>query len=182
MKLKRIVNRWLMRLATGTALGALVLALFRKPRWPLHRCRSQPITAWSFPRPAGDRAGLDVLRRGGNAVDAAVAVAYALAVTFPEAGNLGGGGFMTLRLADGTVHFLDFRETAPGAARATMYLDKAAKSFPACRRAAGWRRAFPAPSRHGIRPPALGQRPRGELDGPRHPPRLRRLRARPGRC
>ena len=69
------------------------------------------------------RAGVDVLKAGGNAVDAAVAVAYALAVTFPEAGNLGGGGFMTVRFHDGRTAFIDFRETAPGAATATMYLD-----------------------------------------------------------
>ena len=75
-------------------------------------------------------AGLDVLRHGGNAIDAAVAVGYVLAVTFPEAGNLGGGGFMTVRLADGSTHFLDFRETAPGAARADMYLDKAGNVIP----------------------------------------------------
>lgn len=82
-------------------------------------------------------AGLDVLRHGGNAVDAAVAVGYALAVTFPEAGNLGGGGFMTVRLADGSVHFLDFRETAPGAARATMYLDAKGNVIPGLS-ARGW--------------------------------------------
>jgi len=75
-------------------------------------------------------AGLKVLENGGNAVDAAVAVGYALAVTFPEAGNLGGGGFMTLRLADGTTHFLDFRETAPGAAKRDMYLGKDGKPVP----------------------------------------------------
>ena len=69
------------------------------------------------------KAGIDVLKAGGNAVDAAVAVAYALAVTFPEAGNLGGGGFMTVRFHDGRTAFIDFRETAPGAATATMYLD-----------------------------------------------------------
>jgi gamma-glutamyltranspeptidase/glutathione hydrolase len=76
------------------------------------------------------QAGLDILQNGGNAVDAAVAVAYALAVTFPEAGNLGGGGFMTVRLANGTSRFLDFRETAPGAARADLYLDKAGQVIP----------------------------------------------------
>jgi gamma-glutamyltranspeptidase / glutathione hydrolase len=69
------------------------------------------------------RTGIDVLKAGGNAVDAAVAVGYALAVTFPEAGNLGGGGFMTVRFHDGRTAFLDFRETAPAAATATMYLD-----------------------------------------------------------
>lgn len=68
--------------------------------------------------------GVDVLKRGGNAVDAAVAVGYALAVAYPAAGNLGGGGFMTIQLADGRKTFLDFRETAPKGATANMYLDK----------------------------------------------------------
>jgi len=70
------------------------------------------------------RVGVDVLKSGGNAVDAAVAVGYALAVVYPAAGNLGGGGFMTLQLADGRKTFLDFREKAPLAATANMYLDK----------------------------------------------------------
>lgn len=68
--------------------------------------------------------GVDVLKRGGNAIDAAVAVGYALAVVYPAAGNLGGGGFMTVQLADGRKTFLDFREKAPLAATANMYLDK----------------------------------------------------------
>lgn len=68
--------------------------------------------------------GVDVLKAGGNAVDAAVAVGYALAVVYPEAGNTGGGGFMTIRFADGRTTFLDFRERAPKAATAGMYLDK----------------------------------------------------------
>ncbi|MBC3361666.1 gamma-glutamyltransferase [Pseudomonas sp. SWRI154] len=68
--------------------------------------------------------GVDVLKNGGNAVDAAVAVGYALAVVYPAAGNLGGGGFMTLQMADGRKTFLDFREKAPLAATADMYLDK----------------------------------------------------------
>ena len=71
--------------------------------------------------------GVDVLKRGGNAVDAAVAVGYALAVAYPAAGNLGGGGFMTLQLADGRKTFIDFREKAPLAATADMYLDKDGK-------------------------------------------------------
>jgi gamma-glutamyltranspeptidase/glutathione hydrolase len=69
------------------------------------------------------QAGVEVLRAGGNAVDAAVAVGYALAVVNPCCGNIGGGGFMTLRLADGRTTFLDFRETAPAAATREMYLD-----------------------------------------------------------
>jgi len=70
------------------------------------------------------KVGVDVLKRGGNAVDAAVAVGYALAVVYPAAGNLGGGGFMTVQLADGRKTFLDFREKAPLAATPNMYLDK----------------------------------------------------------
>jgi len=67
--------------------------------------------------------GADILRQGGNAVDAAVAVGYALAVTHPCCGNLGGGGFMTIHLADGRSTFINFREKAPLAARADMFLD-----------------------------------------------------------
>ncbi len=70
------------------------------------------------------KVGVDVLKKGGNAIDAAVAVGYALAVVYPSAGNLGGGGFMIVQLADGHKTFLDFREKAPLAATANMYLDK----------------------------------------------------------
>ena len=68
--------------------------------------------------------GVDVLKAGGNAIDAAVAVGYTLAVVYPSAGNIGGGGFMTIQFADGRKTFLDFREKAPLAATANMYLDK----------------------------------------------------------
>ncbi|MDX8455663.1 gamma-glutamyltransferase [Mesorhizobium sp. VK9D] len=68
--------------------------------------------------------GVEVLKKGGNAVDAAVAVGYALAVVYPNAGNIGGGGFMTVRMKDGRTTFIDFRERAPLAATKTMYLDK----------------------------------------------------------
>ena len=71
------------------------------------------------------KVGVDVLKRGGNAVDAAVAVGYALAVVYPAAGNLGGGGFMTIQFADGRKTFIDFREKAPLAATRDMYLDSA---------------------------------------------------------
>jgi gamma-glutamyltranspeptidase/glutathione hydrolase len=67
--------------------------------------------------------GADILRQGGNAVDAAVATGFALAVVHPAAGNIGGGGFMLLRHANGELHFLDFREKAPKAASRDMYLD-----------------------------------------------------------
>jgi len=70
------------------------------------------------------------MRQGGNAVDAAVATGFALAVVLPEAGNLGGGGFMLLRLADGPTHFLDFREKAPAAATRDMYLDAKGEPLP----------------------------------------------------
>ncbi|MCG7366636.1 gamma-glutamyltransferase [Pantoea sp. ACRSH] len=68
--------------------------------------------------------GVDILRQGGNAVDAAVAVGFALAVTHPQAGNLGGGGFMLLRTASGRATAIDFREMAPGRASRDMFLDK----------------------------------------------------------
>lgn len=74
--------------------------------------------------------GAAVLRDGGNAVDAAVAVGYALAVTYPQAGNLGGGGFMTLRLGNGTSTFVDFREKAPLAATEKMYQDASGRVIP----------------------------------------------------
>jgi gamma-glutamyltranspeptidase / glutathione hydrolase len=67
--------------------------------------------------------GADIMKAGGNAIDAAVATGFALAVVYPQAGNLGGGGFMLIRMADGKTHFLDFREEAPAAATAGMYLD-----------------------------------------------------------
>ena len=73
------------------------------------------------------QAGVKVLEEGGNAIDAAVAVGFALAVTHPSAGNIGGGGFMLLRTADGHTTFIDFRERAPQAATHDMYLDAAGK-------------------------------------------------------
>ena len=128
------------------------------------------------------RVGVDVLKDGGNAVDAAVAVGYALAVVYPAAGNLGGGGFMTIQLADGRKTFLDFREKAPLAAKPDMYLgpDGNVVKGLSTERAPGGRRAG-----HGV-----GARTRAcevrhdetrRADGACDPLRRGRLRARSGR-
>jgi gamma-glutamyltranspeptidase / glutathione hydrolase len=98
--------------------------------------RNQPQTTQAWPQQAvrgthgmvasdeqlGSQAGVEILKRGGDAVDAAVAVAFALAVVEPAAGNIGGGGFMLVRLADGRASFLDYREVAPGRATRDMYI------------------------------------------------------------
>ncbi|MDN3549725.1 gamma-glutamyltransferase [Mucilaginibacter aquaedulcis] len=80
--------------------------------------------------PDAAKVGLDVLKKGGNAVDAAVAVQFALAVTLPEAGNIGGGGFMVYRSTGGETNTLDFREKGPATSNANMYLDQAGNVIP----------------------------------------------------
>lgn len=80
--------------------------------------------------PDAAQVGVTILKKGGNAVDAAVAVQFALAVTLPEAGNIGGGGFMVYRAADGQTNTLDFREKAPNRASTNMYLDSAGNVIP----------------------------------------------------
>lgn len=76
------------------------------------------------------RVGIEIMQAGGNAIDAAVATGFALAVVHPAAGNLGGGGFMLIRMADGKTHFIDYRERAPAAATADMYLDAQGNVIP----------------------------------------------------
>ena len=94
---------------------------------PAHAFVRQPVTGANgmvvTSQKIASDVGIDILRQGGNAIDAAVAVGYALAVVNPCCGNLGGGGFATIRLADGKDFFLNFREKAPGAATENMFLD-----------------------------------------------------------
>src|SRR2546425_6672317 len=104
----------LLSVAPGDALCA---------RLAVHARRAMVVTV----EPHATDIGVEVLKSGGNAIDAAVAVGFALAVTHPSAGNLGGGGFMLVRFADGRSTFLDFRERAPASASRDMYLDSAGK-------------------------------------------------------
>ena len=116
--------------AGGTAAGAASSFVEAggtfPPAWPF-AAGDEPVSAAEGMVASTDayasQVGVDILAAGGNAVDAAVATGLALAVVNPEAGNLGGGGFMMIRLADGTVHAQDHREKAPLAATRDMYLD-----------------------------------------------------------
>lgn len=102
-------------------LGVVSLAsgVLAAPMHPVHAPHAMVASVHEL----ASQAGVDIMRAGGNAVDAAVATGFALAVVHPQAGNLGGGGFMLIRMADGATHFVDFREKAPAAATANMYLD-----------------------------------------------------------
>jgi gamma-glutamyltranspeptidase/glutathione hydrolase len=106
---------------------ALLLIAVLAPAWAAQPVRARHGMVVSRERHA-TAVGLDVLKSGGNAIDAAVAVGLALAVTHPSAGNIGGGGFMLIRLADGRTTFIDFRERAPLSASRNMYLDAAGKA------------------------------------------------------
>jgi gamma-glutamyltranspeptidase / glutathione hydrolase len=93
--------------------------LFGAPINPVHAPHAIVVSQHEL----ASRAGVEMMQAGGNAVDAAVATGFALAVAHPQAGNLGGGGFMLIRTANGETHFIDYREKAPAAATANMYLD-----------------------------------------------------------
>src|SRR5580698_7306152 len=105
----------------------LLLIAYAIPTWAAQPVRARHGMVVSRETHA-TQAGLKVLEAGGNAVDAAVAVGFALAVTHSSAGNIGGGGFMLVRLADGRSTFLDFRERAPEKASRNMYLDASGKA------------------------------------------------------
>src|SRR5213080_424230 len=97
--------------------------------------RSEPVTARHGMVVAQEaraaRVGVEVLQKGGNAVDAAVATGFALAVTYPRAGNIGGGGYMVIHLAAGNIDTtIDYRETAPGAVTRDTFLDEAGNADP----------------------------------------------------
>ena len=109
-----------------TPLAALLLATFFAAPAPTladHNPVHAPHAIVASIDELASRAGAEIMQKGGNAIDAAVATGFALAVVYPQAGNLGGGGFMLIRMADGKTHFIDFREEAPAAATADMYLD-----------------------------------------------------------
>src|SRR5690554_2371236 len=93
------------------------------PKIKLGKNLNNLTAAVSCAHPEAAKIGAEILKKGGNAVDASIAIQWALAVCYPQAGNIGGGGFMVVRMKDGGVNTLDFRETAPAAANKDMYLD-----------------------------------------------------------
>ena len=119
----------------AAALACAILCAGLSAREPVHARHAMVVAQ----EPHATDVGLGVLKAGGNAVDAAVAVGFALAVTHSSAGNIGGGGFMLVRMADGSTTFFDFREKAPAAASHNMYLD--ANGKPTRDSIVGWRAA-----------------------------------------
>jgi len=114
------------RLAIVTWLLASAATGIAAPLRPMHAQHAMVTSGHEL----ASRAGVEMMQTGGNAVDAAVATGFALAVVHPQAGNLGGGGFLLLRKANGEVHFIDFREKAPAAATENMYLDAQGNVIP----------------------------------------------------
>ncbi|HVB37232.1 MAG TPA: gamma-glutamyltransferase [Vicinamibacterales bacterium] len=131
--MSRISARCVRRLSTRSAWSLSVAALVAAGLWtapPLHAAQpdnAQPVVGRhgmvASSSPIASQVGVDIMKKGGNAIDAAVAVGFAEAVTHPFAGNLGGGGFMVIHLADGRDTTIDYREVAPGKASRDMYLD-----------------------------------------------------------
>ena len=114
------------RLVVLTLLSAMSVCAFAASDPAVEAKNGMVVSSQHF----ASQIGVDILKEGGNAVDAAVAVGYAQAVTNPCCGNIGGGGFMTVHLADGRDRFINFRETAPAAASANMYLDAKGNVIP----------------------------------------------------
>ena len=105
---------------------ALSVGVSAAPLRPVHAPHAMVASVHQL----ASQAGVEVMQAGGNAIDAAVAVGFALAVVHPQAGNIGGGGFMLVRMAEGTTHFIDYREKAPAAATVNMYLDTQGNVIP----------------------------------------------------
>jgi gamma-glutamyltranspeptidase / glutathione hydrolase len=115
------------RLTFFAAIAALLTStLPAAPLRPTHAEHAMVVSIHEL----GSRAGVEIMQAGGNAVDAAVATGFALAVVHPQAGNIGGGGFLLLRTATGDTHFIDFREKAPAAATENTYLDAKGNVIP----------------------------------------------------
>jgi gamma-glutamyltranspeptidase/glutathione hydrolase len=119
-------SRFHLRLDVVLTICCLLVSTVHASMRPAHAQKAMVVSIHSL---ATD-AGVEVMREGGNAIDAAVATGFALAVVHPQAGNIGGGGFMLIRLADGKLHFLDYREKAPAAATVDMYWDKQGNVVP----------------------------------------------------
>jgi gamma-glutamyltranspeptidase/glutathione hydrolase len=117
-----------LRIKAATVFALSTINLFAVKQVSAQASYKNGLVVCAYPDAA--QAGLAILKRGGNAVDAAVAVQFALAVTLPEAGNIGGGGFMVYRQAKGQTNTLDYREKAPAAASAGMYLDASGNIIP----------------------------------------------------
>jgi gamma-glutamyltranspeptidase/glutathione hydrolase len=105
---------------------ATVVCSWAAPMRPTHALHAMVTSQHEL----ASQAGVDILKQGGNAVDAAVAAGFALAVVHPQAGNIGGGGFMLIRMNTGKFHFIDYREKAPAAATREMYLDRQGNIIP----------------------------------------------------
>src|SRR5450830_437531 len=119
------VNNWLKSLSVPALALALIGNLHAASVPAVEAKNGMVVTSQHL----ASQVGVDILKMGGNAVDAAAAVGYAQAVVNPCCGNIGGGGFMTIHLADGRDTFINFRETAPAAASANMYLDANGKAI-----------------------------------------------------
>jgi gamma-glutamyltranspeptidase/glutathione hydrolase len=125
----KLTLRLLLIACLTAGLFAFPSAQFLRPTAPLAYAASrEPVRAQhgivASTNEVASQVGVDIMKRGGNAVDAAIAVGFALAVTHPAAGNLGGGGFMMIRLKNGKTTAIDYREMAPAAATRNIYLDK----------------------------------------------------------